>query len=160
MYERSREIPDLIRNTNIYICCRQYQADKGCRGEGTAHLLSWRCHKLRLTFARREGMLPNSLLRMCIPPRSGYLPPNTNCSACFRHKEESREQETVTSGHGQLKLEEKKEKKKKKKLKRLLKAGAPALAQTAFATITWPAAPCTKIAINMFIHLRVCIYMV
>ncbi len=43
---------------------------QGGRGEGTAHLLSWRCHKLRLTFARREGMLPNSLPRTCIPPRT------------------------------------------------------------------------------------------
>ncbi len=52
----------------------------------------------------------------------------------------------MTSGHGALKLEEKKKKKTIIKEKGLLEAGTPALAQTAFATITLPAAPCTKIA--------------
>jgi hypothetical protein len=58
----------------------------------------------------------------------------------------------VTSGHGALKLEEKKERRNKIKVKgasrsRVL-ADTPALAQTltAFATSTWPAAPCTEIA--------------
>ena len=56
----------------------------------------------------------------------------------------------MTSGPGALKLEEKKERRNKIKVKgasrsRVL-ADTPALTQTAFATSTWPAAPCTEIA--------------
>lgn len=89
VYERVKY--GLIRdkgNTIISIRCRQCPADKGGRGERTAHLSPGGFHKLRLTFSRRKARLPTSPPTTRIPPRSSHLPPNTNCRACFWHKEE------------------------------------------------------------------------